>query len=255
MIASSGKGPFGIAALKMDSGSHRATLTSFACPKASKELVKVFLQHIISEAQERDAISINSWVWSSEEQTLDALSDLGFKIDFEHSLISRDISHLTETTHQPQMTIQSLSEGVTIPDFVTANREAFKDDPSEPLQESELEEWLSEGKGFRPDLQLAAVLDGSIVGTTMCETFEVVCSTGTEQHAWIHGLGVAEPYRRRGIATDLVTDLMSRLQEHHVRTLWLFTDTEGPIREFYDRLGFLQRANFIDLTLHLKPEL
>ncbi|MFW9980057.1 MAG: GNAT family N-acetyltransferase [Candidatus Thorarchaeota archaeon] len=250
MIAFSGQYPVGIAVLEKDSESHNFTLKDFACSNASLSLVKTFLHHIVSQSRELDAISLNTWVWDSEQQVLSSLIEAGFVLEQEHSLISRRVMKTPSSSYQDTPLIRSLSEGITIHDFVKANREAFHDDPSQPLEESELESWVSEEEGFHPNLQLAYLINDSIVGTTMCEIFSFEGQSGQERHAWIHGLGVVKDHRRRGVARSLVDELMHRLNELSVTELWLFTDTEGPIREFYNRLGFLQRVNWVDLTLY-----
>ncbi|MEX3015041.1 GNAT family N-acetyltransferase [Gymnodinialimonas hymeniacidonis] len=87
-----------------------------------------------------------------------------------------------------------------------------------------------------PRLHMAvAVFDGQVVGMI----------TGMHYHhpdkppqMWINELGVAEPFRRRGIATDLI----QRLSEHALTLacteIWVVADPTDMAEGFYTSLGW-----------------
>lgn len=241
---------FGIAVLQGESDSDIITLKDFSARNSTAELVDAFLEKLISIARELGARKINTWMWSSEEELLTALMQDGFVVELEHSLVSRNLTIIPVSEPVNNLEIHSLSDRVSIADFVKCNRKAFKEDPSRPLEESELEDWITNSEGFHPEFQLVAILDGEIVGTVMSE----MTTHQNSSIAWTHGLGVLKEYRRRDIASNLLTELMIRLRKRGVNALWLFTDTIGPIREFYDSLGFTQYVNWMDMNLDLYAE-
>ncbi|MDF1537383.1 MAG: GNAT family N-acetyltransferase [Candidatus Thorarchaeota archaeon] len=190
-----------------------------------------------------------TWMWDSEKYLLDTLTHVGFVEKERQGLFSLSITKVKPKVHDSAIKLQSISAGITIADFVKANREAFKDDTSRPLEENELEEWLEKSEGFLAECQLAAVIDETIVGTVMSEVITNPINDANHREAWIYGLGALEQYRRQGIASLLVSELTTRLSKQGVKKIWLFTDIEGPIRSFYEHAGFVHEADWVDLDL------
>ena len=132
-------------------------------------------------------------------------------------------------------------EGIATKDFVAANRIAFKDDTSKPLEVEELDGWLEESSGFLPELQLVALANGRLVGTVMSEIFKVGDLDDTSRQAWIYGLGVIPEWRRKGVGRSLVNELFTRMQDLGIKDVWILTDSEGGVRDFYDKLNFVEK--------------
>ncbi len=246
--------PVGIGLIEDRPATHKTSLESLAFDQTAIPHIKPFIKYLIDFAKQLGAISINTWIWDSEKEVQQTLLDMGFKIEVQESLIVAKVSEIANQESTDGLVIRSLSDGIPIHDFVVANQEAFKEDSSRPLEESELREWIDEEKGFHPDLQLAGIINDAIVGTTQSEMFTFESLSGPKKCAWIHGLGVIKRFRRKRIAGTLVYELANRMKAQSVTELWLFTDVEGPIRDFYDGIGFQQGVNWLDMTLHFDSD-
>jgi ribosomal protein S18 acetylase RimI-like enzyme len=143
-------------------------------------------------------------------------------------------------------TIKSLTDGVSIGDFVEANRLAFAEDKSRLLETDELEYWIESLPCYRTDLQLAALDNDRIIGTVMSEYEEIWCRNSEFSRAWVYGLGVVPDARRRGVASNLMRELSQRLHTYGVRDIWLLTDLDGSVREFYETVGFHRDTVWIE---------
>ncbi len=249
LVAFCNGNPFAIASLKVTDNPELLSISSFASKSATPDMIDSMVTQLVALARDMGMKQITMWTWDAERMVMDALLKRGFEVTARESLISKDLTEVRPMTPSGTAEIRSISEGVTVSQFVRSNREAFKDDPSRPLEEEELKEWLGESKRFHSDCQLAALVDGNVVGTIMSEILERPGRGGGQHEAWIYGLGVVDAYRRRGIASLLLQNLEFRLKEQGVSKLWLFTDTEGGIRNFYNKVGFIQVANWVDLGL------
>jgi len=76
---------------------------------------------------------------------------------------------------------------------------------------------------------IVAMIDGRIIGTARALS-DGVCN------AYIVDVWTYTPYRRRGIARQMIDQLVADLPGQHV---YLFTD---DIPEFYRKLGFVERG-------------
>ncbi len=240
-----------IAALKVEDNSEVLHLADLAALEASSPVIESLIRHLISKAKDLNAKRIWTWIWDSEKALLDALTCVGFVEKERHGLISLALAKSDSSMSDLTIKIESISDGIKIPDFVQANREAFKDDTSRLLEEKELEEWLAKQEGFLTECQLAAVVDNKIAGTLLSEVFVNSAKDGSPLEAWVYGLGVIEQYRRQGIASVLLNELNNRLITKGVNRLWLFTDTKGPIRAFYEHAGCTKEADWIELDLEI----
>ena len=84
------------------------------------------------------------------------------------------------------------------------------------------------------DLQqsVVGVVDGEGVGLSL---------TGRRHgRAWIGGFGIAEPFRRRGLATRLMQAHLDRLAADGAKEAWLEVIDANPAREVYRRCGFAE---------------
>ncbi len=212
----------------------------------------LLIDHLLLKGRKYEIKEISAWLWDSEKEKIRIIEEVGFKSTKELALVVRRLSDSIAKPISKSLTISSLRNGVSIEEFVTANRIAFRDDDSSLLKVDELNEWLKEIPGFLPELQLVALSDGMIVGTVMSEFFEVITKEVVIERAWVYGLGVIAEWRRRGIGTSLLSELMKRLKHLGVEELWALTDTEGGVREFYDELGFIEKDRWKEFELKVQ---
>ena len=203
--------------------------------------LRTLLDFLLGEALEYQLNKVSIWILDSEEKKIQLMGNAGFKSTIELALMLHKVSDKVTKPISKGFTLSSLKEGIASKDFVTANRIAFEDDPSRALEVKELDEWLQESSGFLPELQLVALANGRLVGTVMSEIFEVGDQGLTSKQAWIYGLGVIPEWRRKGVGRSLVNELLTRMQGLRIKEVWILTDPEGGIREFYDELKFVEK--------------
>lgn len=83
-------------------------------------------------------------------------------------------------------------------------------------------------------------LERGVVGMIDGEVFGLSLAAFRNDRAWIGGFGVAEPLRRRGLATRLMAAHLTRLDSEGVAETWLEVIDENPAREVYRRCGFTE---------------
>ena len=74
--------------------------------------------------------------------------------------------------------------------------------------------------------------------------------TGPE--AWVNNIAVAPEYRRSGVATMLMDDLLARARACRAKAVFLEVAVDnGPAQQLYDRYGFYEigiRKNYYQIT-------
>ncbi|MQM27110.1 ribosomal protein S18-alanine N-acetyltransferase [Glycomyces albidus] len=61
----------------------------------------------------------------------------------------------------------------------------------------------------------------------------------TDTEAWINNIAVDEAYRRRGVASMLMDDLLARARAHGAKSVFLEVAVDNvPAQRLYDRYGF-----------------
>ena len=218
----------------------RPTFTS-----AAMELLK----HLASKARMNNLETVVLWTWENMNAMLDLANQVGFQIREKMSLMHANLADgFVAPKAKSSFTVKSLADGISIDDFVVANRLAFEEDKSRPLERDELAYWIESSPGYRADLQLAALDNDKIVGTVMSEYEKVIDASSKFCRAWVYGLGVVPDARRKGVATCLVMELLHRLRECRVHDVWLLADLDGQARAFYETVGFHHATVWIEFT-------
>lgn len=110
--------------------------------------------------------------------------------------------------------------------------DVFDDDPTV--------ERLAAAVGAEGHLLAIAVADGRTVGQCAAMVLQLV-SSGPE--LFVENLGVAESYRRRGIATALLAEVASWGREHSCGTAWVATEPDNDAANaLYHRWGSTAEA-------------
>lgn len=216
----------------------RPTFTS-----AAMELLK----HLASRARMNSLETIVFWTWENMNPMVDIASQAGFQIRDRMSLMHANLADDSVVSKAKScFKIKSLADGISIDDFVMANRCAFERDKSRPLERDELEYWIESLPGYRADLQLAALDNDKIVGTVMSEIEKAMDASSKFYRAWVYGLGVVPDARRSGVATCLMIELLHRLRAYRVHDVWLLADLDGQSRTFYETVGFHRDTVWIE---------
>jgi predicted N-acetyltransferase YhbS len=92
-------------------------------------------------------------------------------------------------------------------------------------------------------LTLVAIEAGEPVGTASLKAFDM--ETRNDLTPWLTSLHVAEPWRRRGIGSNLVKAIEQKAVELGIRKLYLFTPDADLVSLFYSRLGWTVKEKTI----------
>lgn len=111
---------------------------------------------------------------------------------------------------------------------------------SVPMNEETWEKNMLGSPGFRPELSFVALGDGQIVGYAFNEAYEEDWEAAGQSEAWIGGLGVLRDWRKRGIATALLTKSMSAMRDAGMEAAMIGVDSSSPsgAQHLYQSVGF-----------------
>lgn len=237
-----------IGTLTVKDDSNNGTIQNFAFSPMHSDTALELLKYLVTRAKIWKLETVTMKTWENIQSIRKLLTDAGFHFKNQMALMHLNPANIKTQDKEQYFTIKSLAEGVSIDAFVEANRTAFSEDISRPLEKIELEHWINSIPGFQADLQLAAIIDDEIVGTVMSEIKETKKEDSMLGSAWIYGLGVVPDARRRGIAANLLRELSSRFRADGVRDVWVLTDFEGSIRSFYEAVGFTYQTNWLEFV-------
>ncbi len=97
-----------------------------------------------------------------------------------------------------------------------------------------------ESPGFRPDLSCVAVVGDQPVGYAYNEIYEEDWEAAGRSEAWISSLGVLREWRKRGIATALLTRSMAAMRAAGLEVAMIMVDSASPsgAQHLYRAVGF-----------------
>jgi len=237
-----------IGTLTADDDRHNGTVQNFAFSPKDIDNASKLLKHLLTRAKIWKLETVTTTTWENVGSIQKLLTDAGFHFKNQMALMHLNPANIKIPDKEQYFTIRSLADGLSIDAFVESNHIAFAEDSSRPLEKIELERWIDSIPGFHADMQLAAIIDEKIVGTVMSEIEEIKKEDSISRHAWIYGFGVVPEARRRGIATHLLRELSCRFSVYGVSDIWALTDFEGPIRLFYEAVGFTYQTNWIEFA-------
>jgi mycothiol synthase len=119
------------------------------------------------------------------------------------------------------------------------------------------EDWQHrfEGPGFRPDLSVVAVADDQVVAFSVTGVFPHDWETRGRKEGWIETLATRRAWRRKGLASALITESMRRFLAAGLDHAALDVDTGNLSGAFglYTRLGFAETDRTVDLMKEVDP--
>lgn len=108
---------------------------------------------------------------------------------------------------------------------------------------------------FRPDLSCVAAAGDIAVSYAINGVFPHDWPTRGRKEGWIETLGTRRAWRRKGLATALITESMHRFEADGLDHAALDVDSDNATGAFglYERLGFVAVDTTVDLTKTIEP--
>ena len=102
---------------------------------------------------------------------------------------------------------------------------------------------------FRPDLSLVAVAGSEVASYLLSAVFPHGWAHRGRKEGWIETLGTQRAWRRKGLASALITEAMLRYRSAGLDHAALGVDAANPTGAFgvYERLGFSEVERSVDL--------
>jgi ribosomal protein S18 acetylase RimI-like enzyme len=158
----------------------------------------------------------------------------------------------------------SVPEGVTIlpwaerwiPSTHEAHREAFADHwGSVPPSLDEFTHWV-EAPNFRPDLSFVAAADDVVVSYSLNGVYPEDFEHRGKREGWIDTLGTRRAWRKRGLASALITESMRAFVDDGLDHASLGVDAASPTGAFglYESLGFAEHTRSVSLLKTLPTD-
>lgn len=250
-IVEKNNAPVAIACFEQIQKNSLLKISEFAFLPEHADAAKLLLDQIINEAIQLESSEIFYWIPYSMHELTALLNLAGFCKGITEGIFHKKIEPIPKIDlHGFQ--IRSLVEDITVEEFVKANQLAFAEDESRPLEVNEVQEWITSSMGFNADLQLAVCANHEVIGTILCEVLHEANGENNKGVAWIYGLGTVPSFRRKGIASLLVSDIQRRLVELNIDDIYLMSDAEGGVRPFYESVGFTLIDEYSEYTMKLK---
>lgn len=152
----------------------------------------------------------------------------GFVLDNAYDVMRRDLQRLVPEPSFPKgITLAEWSEKAAT-DFFDAYHAAFRERPGYPGWSAEF--WIAralEDQDFSPERSLVAYADGQPVGFITCF------------NDWIGQVGVRPEWRKQGLGSALVVEILHRVANAGGNAVWLDVNTNNPeATRVYSQLDF-----------------
>ncbi|MDJ0960334.1 MAG: GNAT family N-acetyltransferase [Acidimicrobiia bacterium] len=137
-----------------------------------------------------------------------------------------------------------------VPSTHEAHREAFTDHwGSVPPSLDEFAHWV-EAPNFRPDLSFVAVAEGRVVSYSLNGVYPEDFDHRGMREGWIDTLGTRRAWRKRGLASALITESMRAFAADGLDHATLGVDAASPTGAFglYESLGFEEHSQSVSLV-------
>ncbi len=114
---------------------------------------------------------------------------------------------------------------------------------STPMDADQWQKQVISSPGFRRDYSFVALGGGEVVGYSACEEYPEDWDAAGRSEAWIGGLGVVREWRKRGIATALLTHSMQAMREGDIEAAMIGVDSDSPsgAQHLYRDVGFITK--------------
>lgn len=137
-----------------------------------------------------------------------------------------------------------------------AHNDAFRDHwGSSPVSHEEWRHQHADAASFRPELSRVAVDRGAVVAYAACHRYPEDDAATGRSSVWLETIGVRRAYRRRGLASAVIVDVLAALRAARLDAAELGVDSSNPSGAFglYERLGFRETRRWVFTGKQLEP--
>ncbi len=115
---------------------------------------------------------------------------------------------------------------------------------SAPMSETDWQTRMLDSPGFRRDLSFVAAAGDEVVGFSYNEVYEEDWEAAGRSEGWISGLGVLREWRKRGIATALLSASMNAMRKDGLEAAMIGVDSSSPsgAQHLYRSVGFSTKS-------------
>ena len=183
--------------------------------------------------------------YDRSDDALGLFEQYGFRFVFAEDEWRRDLRGAVPVTELPEGMAVVTWNPQRATQFFDVYQDAFRERPGFPHWSEEV--WrhnFTGGAGFRPELSLLLLRGTEPVGFAIChvETEGVQDPAGV---GWIAQMGVRPAWRRRGLGSALLNEVMCRFQAEGLRSAALDVNIDNyRALRLYQRLGFECRRRF-----------
>jgi mycothiol synthase len=176
------------------------------------------------------------------DDALALFEEYGFRFAFAEDEMRRDLGRTLPVRDMPEGMAVVIWSPQQATRFFDVYQDAFRERPGFPHWSEEV--WrhnFTGGAGFRPDLSLLLLEGGEAVGFAICHV-ETEGTVAPASVGWIVQMGVRPAWRRRGLASALLNEVMCRFQADGLQWAALEVNIDNyRASRLYQRLGFERR--------------
>lgn len=180
------------------------------------------------------------YVYTHQTSEIEYLESRGYEIVRYYHELGRSLAEpLDAVPFPPGIDVRSMDAHRD--DALTVHNAAFRDHwGSQPMSTERWHETFTEF--YAPDASYVAY-DGEVpVAYLLSSMYPHDFEDRGWSHFWVEGVGTLRPYRRRGVASSLVSLAMEARRSHGMEYALLGVDAENPTGAYgvYEKLGFRQ---------------
>ena len=206
------------------------------------------LRHVVAERR-----YVCAWLFKKQEEASARFADRGFTPVRHWWDMERPLSDEVQDRPEKGFLVEQWSEEHDEPSRLVYNA-AFADHwGSTPMDEASWRKQVIASPNFRREMSFVATDGVDLLGYSACEEFPEDWEAAGRREAWISGVGVVRAWRKRGIATALLTRSMRAMQEAGADAAMIGVDSDSPsgAQHLYQSLGFTTKTTGVTWQLEI----
>ena len=195
-------------------------------------------QELATSASPRRFVCV--WLYKSQQGAADRFRQRGFEPVRHWWDMERLLSDAVEPAIEDGFSVVPWEDGHNAATRLVHNA-AFADHwGSVPMSKDAWQNNVLDSPGFRPDLSYIAIAEGEIAGYSYNEVYEEDWESAGQSEAWISALGVLRKWRKKGIATALLSRSMQTMRDAGLEAAMIGVDSSSPsgAQHLYQAVGF-----------------